>query len=270
MVTTCFRGNKNCSMRISGDSDKIKRCNALYHLLNDRFNNRILNCVDARKREHFTTYWFRNNLPRFCCLVTLLGHVLDDVGCSSAESTLLSHPQDRFVAVSDTTEELEGCYLHYDRVQHRWVRSGLAVGSDKLPRRSMNYVQSKHIARSKMKGHSERFELFFPDRTLDCDSSIRRGWFQNLDQYCAVGFARNLDVSALCMEEEGEGIFWWDKASLEEINRLKYYDCTTLREKQLLMIGYCLELGYDLMINPDDNVAIVDGFGTSLRTIGRE
>ena len=72
------------------------------------------------------------------------------------------------------------------------------------------------------------------------------------------------------MEEEGEGIFWWDKASLEEINRLKYYDCTTLREKQLLMIGYCLELGYDLMINPNDNVAIVDGFGTSLRTIGRE
>ena len=61
-----------------------------------------------------------------------------------------------------------------------------------------------------------------------------------------------------------------NKASLEEINRLKYYDCTTLREKQLLMIGYCLELGYDLMINRDDNLSIVDGFGFSHCTLGRE
>ena len=52
---------------------------------------------------------------------------------------------------------------------------------------------------------------------------------------------------------EDEGIFSWDKKPLEEVNCLKDYDCTTLREKQLLMIGCCLELGYDLMINRDDN-----------------
>ena len=106
-----------------------------------------------------------------------------------------------------------------DRVKHRWVRSGLALGSDKLPLRSMSYVQLKHIARSKTKRRSERFEFLFPGRTLDCDSLIRRGWFQNLYQYCVVGFSRNLDVTASCMEDEG--IFSWDKKSLEEINRLK-------------------------------------------------
>ena len=95
----------------------------------------------------------------------------------------------------------------------------MALGSDKLPLRLMSYVQLKHIARSKMKRCSKRLELFFPDRTLDCYSLICRGWFQNLYQYCAVGFARNLDVTILCMEDEG--IFVWDKKSLEEINRLK-------------------------------------------------
>ena len=173
MVTTCFRGNKNYSMRISGDLDKIKRCNALYHLLNNRYHNRILNFPDDRKQDHFTTKWFRNDLPRFCCLMILLGHVVDDIGCASTDSTLLSHPQDHFVAIPDTAEELEGFYLHYNRVKHRWVRSGLALGSDKLPLRSMSYVQSNHIVRSKMKRYSKCFGMFFLDRTLDCDSLIR-------------------------------------------------------------------------------------------------
>ena len=268
MVTTCVLGVKNFAMRISCDSRKIKNCNILYNLLNDRFNTRIINSVCESKQDNLTVRWFRNNLGRFCCIVTLLGHTIEDIECATADSTLLCHPQDRFVSASGTIGDLEGCYLHYDNILHRWVRSGLAVGSDGLPRRSMNYAQSQHIQRSRTKGSNKRFELYYPDRTLDNNSSIRRGWFQNLEQYCAVGFDRSLDVASFCLESEG--IFWWSEASLEEIKSLKYYDCTSLREKQLVMIGYCLELGYDLMINSNDNVARVTGFGTCLSTNGRE
>ena len=161
-------------MRISCDSHKIKNCNILYNLLNDRFNTRIINSVSESKQDNLTVRWFRNNLGRFCCLVTLLGHTIDDIECATADSTLLCHPQDRFVSASGTIGDLEGCYLHYDSILHRWVRSGLAVGSDALPRRSMNYAQSQHIQRSRTKGSNKRFELYYPDRMLDNNSSIRR------------------------------------------------------------------------------------------------
>ena len=37
----------------------------------------------------------------------------------------------------------------------------------------------------------------------------------------------------------------------------------TLREKQLLIVEYCLELGYDLMIHPDNNVyRMLEGLDT--------
>ena len=142
------------------------------------------------------------------------------------------------------------------------------MGLDALPRLSMNYAQLQHILRSRAKASNKRFELYYPDWTLDSNTSIRRVCFQNLEQYYAVGFNRSLNVDSFCLESKG--IFWWNEASLEEIIKLKYYDCSTLREKQLVMIGYCLELGYDLMINPNDNVARVNGFGTCLGTYGRE
>lgn len=39
-----------------------------------------------------------------------------------------------------------------------------------------------------------------------------------------------------------------------------------MREKQILIVGYCLELGYDLIIDQDNNVYIMRGFGYCLRT----
>ena len=162
-------------MRISCDSPKIKICDALYNLLHDRFNNRIINNVDVSKQNCLTVRWFRKNLGPFCSLVTLLGHVIEDIKCATADSTLLYHPQDRFVPASGTTGDLEGCYLHYNSNLHCWVRSGLTVGSDSLPRRSMNCAQSQHILRSRTKASNKRFELYYPDRTLDSITSIRRG-----------------------------------------------------------------------------------------------
>ena len=77
-----------------------------------------------------------------------------------------------------------------------------------------------------------------------------------------IGFDRTDNTTSLCAVDDG--IFYWDEASLKETNRLQAYDCETLHEKQLLMVGYCLELGYDLMIHPDNNVYRMLGFGYCL------
>ena len=254
-------------MRISCNLHEINICDTLYSLLNDRCNNQIINSVEESNQNTLTVRWFRISLGRFSSLVTLLGHTIEDIECATVDSTLLCHSQDRFVSASRIAGDLEGCYLHYDEKFHCWVRSGLAVGLNVLPRRSMNYAQSQHILRSRTKASDNIFELYYPDRVLDSNTFIRRGWFHNLEQYYAVGLDRSLNVDSFCLESEG--IFWWNKASIEEIDHLKCYYCSTLQEKQMVMIGYCLELGYELMINTKDSVARLNGFVPVMVHMGR-
>jgi hypothetical protein len=56
------------------------------------------------------------------------------------------------------------------------------------------------------------------------------------------------------------GIFKWDEDVVEKVNKLTLYSCNELNEKQLVMVGYLLELGYDLMINADYNISESPGF----------
>ena len=55
------------------------------------------------------------------------------------------------------------------------------------------------------------------------------------------------------------------------ISKMKYFSfntCTTIEEKQLHMVSYVFELGYDLMMSPRDNVSNSPGFGVPLEIYG--
>ena len=253
-------------MQINRNSELVSKCDRLHSILNDRFNDRVFNRIDESIRDNFSIHWFRTNLSRFCALVTLLGQVVNDIESIDNTSTLLTHhqgPHSRFVCVLDAMVALEGCYLHYDCERHCWVRSGLAVGSDAI-QRPMNEMERANELNSKAKISSDRFGIFYPSKESRPNGSVRRGWFENLQQYCGIGFDRSETTSSLYAVDDG--IFYWDEASLKETNRLQAYDCETLHEKQLLMVGYCLELGYDLIIHPDNNIYRMLGFGYCLRT----
>jgi hypothetical protein len=51
---------------------------------------------------------------------------------------------------------------------------------------------------------------------------------------------------------------------IKKNDKLTLYSCNELDEKQLVMVGYVLELGYDLMINADDNISKSPGFEACL------
>jgi hypothetical protein len=55
-------------------------------------------------------------------------------------------------------------------------------------------------------------------------------------------------------------LFKWGEDVVEKVNKLTLYSCSELDEKQLVMVGYLLELGYDLIINADDNISESPGF----------
>ena len=54
----------------------------------------------------------------------------------------------------------------------------------------------------------------------------------------------------------------------ERVNRVGFNGLTTLKEKQLRIVGYAFELVYDLMISPLDNISKSPGFETPLGVFG--
>jgi hypothetical protein len=109
------------------------------------------------------------------------------------------------------------------------------------------------------------FYSSYPSKSITSTDGIRRrGYFENLRQYCGIGFRRDGDMSILI------GIFKWGEDVVEKVNKLTLYSCNELDEKHLVMVGYLLEPGYDLMINADDNISESPGFEACLGIFGGE
>ena len=100
----------------------------------------------------------------------------------------------------------------------------------------------------------------------------RRGYFEDLDQYNGIGFNRDNKegIGYITNVQKENGIFYWSNNVIEKIEKANLYSCNGLVEKQLVMVGFLLELGYDLMINSDDNVSKIPGFEPCLGIFGGE
>jgi hypothetical protein len=70
------------------------------------------------------------------------------------------------------------------------------------------------------------------------------------------------------LENEDDGIFTWSNGVIQRIKDLQLSTCTELQDKKLNMVGFLLLLGYDLMINSDDNVSKSQGFEPCLGIFG--
>jgi len=52
----------------------------------------------------------------------LAGHIVKDFDTYDISEGLLEHPtDDSFNLISGELEKLEGCYIFYNRVKHRWI-----------------------------------------------------------------------------------------------------------------------------------------------------
>ena len=66
--------------------------------------------------------------------------------------------------------------------------------------------------------------------------------------YCGIGFDRSRTTSDLIETDEGKGIFSWDKTSVIDCLARSTKPSNTTRDRQLSMVTFLFELGYDLMI----------------------
>ena len=89
------------------------------------------------------------------------------------------------------------------------------------------------------------------------------GYFEDLSLYCGFSFNRSENVEGLVSTDIEKGIFNWSvyKNRLEKSN---IRGCHTLREKQLVVVGYFFELCYDICLSPRHNVSNNPGFESIL------
>ena len=97
-------------------------------------------------------------------------------------------------------------------------------------------------------------------------SSLQVGSFEDLQQYCALGFNRSNDShKKLCSVGE-DALCHWAEDVLEKVEKTNFRGATSLQDKQLHVVGYLIELVYDLAISSQDNVSESPGFETPLGT----
>ena len=97
-----------------------------------------------------------------------------------------------------------------------------------------------------------------------------RGNFENLQQYVGIGWNPQDQnaVNVIC-DATANGIFVWPEEVLAYLRADKWNNMT-MQQKQLNMVGYLLEIFYDLALSPGDNVSENPGFERYLLDFSRE
>jgi len=212
---------------------------------------------NEKKRDHWSMMWAGKCLPQLSAIMVLFGHVKNDLACLDLNACLLADPSVFKKATTPTGKILEGCYLYYDQNDHKWIRSGKAVGSNFALR------HEQHLKESKWKSsNSQKSEFYssYPSRSVIlADNRARKGNFENLQQYIGVGYNKLLKKNML-KDVKDKGIFHLDDEINKRIDALNFKGKSRLNTKQCNMIGYLLELGYDLCLAPDFNISGNPGF----------
>lgn len=97
-------------------------------------------------------------------------------------------------------------------------------------------------------------------------NSNRKGYFENLIQYIGIGFEmENIEVVKIIKcEEEGKGLFLFNANKMQRFDKLNMQGRNTVSLKVLDLVAYLIELAYDLVISPMDNVSENPGFDSCI------
>jgi len=237
--------------------------------------------VEPHKNQHFTLKWARSNLVQLAAIMALAGHVKDEPATHAIGESLLKHPfgynQRFFLNVDDKLLKAEGCYLYYDTINCNWIRSGKVAGTRSDPR-GIGDRNEEHRKKASNCGSGSKLYIDYPARDSNRVQTARRNkvrpypWkacFEDLALFCGIGFIRSDSVEKHLTTDYSsdngattsmKGLFLWDKVTVDALNRWEKNGVTTMIDKQIHMVAYLLELGYDLMLDTNWNVSTMPGF----------
>lgn len=266
-----FMSSANCVT--SMDQEFKDNADALLSLCRERLVAHIKKRVeDTSKHNHWCFTWTFLNLPRLIAMAALFGHIRPDVMYVAADGCLLHTDRSRYLIIDTEHEEKEGVYLYYNANDSRVIRSGKVVGSTR------NFkIRDKEHRDSAMLGTkallASCFYTSFPSKKSMIDTSkFRRGYREDLLLFVGAAFDRKdaSQVSNLCDTNTDTGLLNWPQDTISHINKVNFPGCFTLQDKQLHMVGYVIELFYDLLISTSDNVSSSPGFETCIGVFGKK
>ena len=260
------------------------RADALASILHRRLSKHIRKIEDASKHNHPALLFTRDNLNRWAALLCFY----DQAKMSPSKTTsscenfcLLKHPGNGgFVTTLDTS--LEGSYLYYFRDECRWIRSGKAVGSDHsqpisgIVKRDV-VGHFKKAATASLAVDGECFYTLYPSKDNPNQLPNKRGNYEDLVQYCGMCFIRSENVDGLVnttpiqeldSDVPVDALFDWS-VYIQHLDKSNVQNVQTLREKQLIVLGYFFELCYDLCIAEVHNVSNNLGFEAIIGVFSR-
>ena len=100
-----------------------------------------------------------------------------------------------------------------------------------------------------------RFYRTYPASDVD-NLGGNKGFFEDLQAYCALGFDKKGDVSHLCSHGLDDSLFVWDDECMGELRKKD----GELKSWQLRTVAYMWELCYDLLLAKEFNVSREPGF----------
>jgi hypothetical protein len=261
-VNKCFNASRNFSIAIEVNDEMMLLGDQLQKSLSFRLTAyKEVRLLDPSKHSHWCMLWFMQNLPVVSAIMVAMNHSKIDLGCLSHTDCLLSN-ESNFHLATNSESKLEGCYLYFDRNRSVWVRSG------KVTNRSFSVRHEEH-SKAARKEFEKQFYCWFPSKQCSSLTSNlqRRGWFENLTQYVALGINRSVGDALLLLTSDRvteQGLFHFDKETKKRIDSVKFQGNLTLQDKQMHMVAYLIELGYDLALASENNASSSPGFETPM------
>ena len=125
----------------------------------------------------------------------------------------------------------------------------------------------EHLKKAKAKQSTSTFYLRYPTKcSARSNSASRKGFFDNLIQFVAIGFlVANDEIDRkVSLEYEQGGIFLFNENEKKRINASNKAGRNTTALKRIDMIAYLIEIAYDIAISPVHNVSDNPGFESCL------
>mmetsp|Transcript_9859 Transcript_9859/g.17267 ORF Transcript_9859/g.17267 Transcript_9859/m.17267 type:complete len:268 (+) Transcript_9859:1034-1837(+) len=243
--------------RICNYGDKlIDNANKLALALTTRLDFHVAEKVDPTRHNHWTLRFTKDNLSPVAAGMCLVGHVVDDLDTYSLNECLISLPMNELMQIiSGDLASLEGCYLYYDKIKNKWVRSGKTSGEG--VNACFDGRGEKHKKNAQSKDEMRKHPLYAKYPAFGVSNlGGRKGYFDNLIMYCGMAYDKKGDVSKLCSTNSESSLLVWSEEAMEEIRKKG----GNPRKHQLDAVAYLWELCYDLSLAKDENVSVSPGF----------
>ena len=260
-VFSCFDPDQKRIRREIREAVLVK-ADLLHRILLTRLARHINDRVQAQeKRNHWCLKWAAENMAQMAAIMVLFDCVKDDLQLLCEMKTLLK-PQTQYI-FSNTEGDKQGAYLYFDINDNAWIRSGETTNT-------FRERHQQHRTGAASNHPSLNFYRNYPTKSNPSAIKNPRGYFDNLQQYTALGFdaTKATVVDRLTADLDTGGIFSYNCDTKESLNRAKGRGNMSIQKKQILLVAYLAELAFDISIAAADNISKNPGFESFIGIYG--